>query len=90
MFLKRLLKEIHKGSPRFKIGLLFIVISPFISWVFVPFFGVLAIEKNNPHFGLLALIIYATTWILTFIGLLLSGKRGIQFAFCFFKKGKDG
>lgn len=90
MFFARLLDKIRSENPGFKLGLILIIASPILSWIGVPILGVIAIKNRNTTAGFLACLTYIATWGLTFIGLFLTGKKGVKIIYSCLKNQKDG
>jgi|GEM_PF-2799810 len=89
MFLGRLLKQIKGESPRFKCGVMLILLCPLVSWIGVPAFGILAAKYRSAILGIVAFGLYIVTWVMTFVGFAMAGERGKSLVLSIFRKGGD-
>ncbi|MCD6418272.1 DUF116 domain-containing protein [bacterium] len=84
--MKGILLKIRSSKTAFWSGVALLIINPPLGWVGFLIGGYLSAKYENPKYMFIATIIYAITWGMAGMGLLLAGPKGVALAQNFFKK----
>ncbi len=84
--MKKFFAKIRASKTAFWSGVVLLIVNPPLGWVGFMFGGYLSAKYNNPKYMITATIIYAITWGMAGMGLLLAGPKGVQLAKSLLKK----
>ena len=68
------------SRSRFRIGLIFLVLSYVFGWPFLLLIEALALYLENSLLGVIGAVIYSMSWVFLGIAVLLSGPGVVEFA----------
>ena len=67
-------------SPRFFTGILLLTVNQPLGWAALLICNAVALARESPFFTCLGFALYALTWVMMGLGLLLAGPEGLRYS----------
>jgi len=79
--------EIIKFSLRFYVGILLLMANQPLGWLALLICNALAIGRHSIFFTYLGFTLYALSWVVLGVGVLLAGPEGVRYSRLLMKRG---
>jgi len=84
--MKKIIAKIRESKTAFWSGVALLIINPPLGWIAFVIGGYFSAKYHSTKYMVIATIIYALTWVMAGIGVILAGPKGVALAKNFFRK----